>query len=79
MFDTLKQLSLPNPPELFPTTMNFIRVVFFLLCKPFFQITSEMLNGVQVMRLCRPHHSPKILFPQPFLDLFGGVLGVIIL
>ena len=22
---------------------------------------------------------PKILFPQPFLDLFGGVLGVIIL
>src|ERR1700761_7191847 len=26
-----------------------------------------------------PHHSPKFLLPQPFLDLFGGVLGVIIL
>ena len=30
-------------------------------------------------RLCRTHHSPKILLPQPFLNLFKGVLGVIIL
>ena len=50
-----------------------------MICQSPFEVALEVLNGVEVRRLCKPYHSMKILLLKPILHLLASMFGVIIL
>ena len=43
------------------------------------QVPPEVLNGIEVRRLCRPYHLMYGIVLEPFLGLLALVLGVVVL
>ena len=44
--------------------------------KPLLEVLPEVLNGVEVWRLCWPWYELDLVTFELFLGLFAGVLGV---
>ena len=47
--------------------------------KPTLKQRPHILNGIKVRRLCGPLHNLEILVCKPFLNDFGGVLGIVVM